>query len=134
MKAAWGLVVLAALLLAGSGCQVMRAIDKQACHEPQPYMKAHSVAPLKIPAGLDAPDTTNALRLPALNEPAPPPRTRQAAVPRRAAAVQGAAGPRARRRPDTRAARAVHTLRRMPYHSCPSAVGRAARFCLRSSL
>jgi uncharacterized lipoprotein len=75
MKAAWGLVLLAALLLAGSGCRVMRAIDKKACHEPQPYQKAHSVPPLVIPAGLDAPDTTNALRLPALNEPAPPPRT-----------------------------------------------------------
>jgi len=30
--------------------------------------------PLKIPSGLDAPDTTNALRLPPLNEPAPAPR------------------------------------------------------------
>ena len=27
--------------------------------------------PLKIPAGLDAPDTTNALKLPTLNEPPP---------------------------------------------------------------
>jgi len=27
-----------------------------------------------VPPGLDAPDTTNALRLPVLNEPAPPPR------------------------------------------------------------
>ena len=35
-------------------------------------MRATSVPPLKVPAGLDAPDTTNALRLPALNEPAPP--------------------------------------------------------------
>jgi hypothetical protein len=37
-------------------------------------MKQRSVEPLKIPTGLDAPDTTNALRLPQLNEPAPPPR------------------------------------------------------------
>ncbi len=44
------------------------------CHETKPYTKAASVAPLKIPTGLDAPDTTNALHVPTLNEPAPPPR------------------------------------------------------------
>jgi hypothetical protein len=33
------------------------------------------VPPLIIPSGLDAPDTTNALRLPTLNEPAPPRRS-----------------------------------------------------------
>ena len=38
-------------------------------------MSATSVAPLKIPAGLDAPEPPMRLRLPALNEPAPPPRT-----------------------------------------------------------
>jgi len=36
-------------------------------------MAATSVAPLKIPAGLDNPDTTNALHIPPLNEPVPPP-------------------------------------------------------------
>ncbi len=36
-----------------------------------------SIPPLKIPPGLEAPDTTNALHLPQLNEPAPPPRTGQ---------------------------------------------------------
>jgi uncharacterized lipoprotein len=48
-----------------------------ACHKKQVYMRATSVPPLKVPAGLDAPDTTNALHLPALNEPAPPLRTGQ---------------------------------------------------------
>ncbi|MBV8911290.1 MAG: hypothetical protein JOZ89_11075, partial [Gammaproteobacteria bacterium] len=45
-----------------------------ACRDSQGYLKERSVEPLKVPAGLDAPDTTNALRLPPLNEPAPPPR------------------------------------------------------------
>jgi uncharacterized lipoprotein len=74
MKAAWGLVLLVPLLLAGSGCRMVRAIDKKSCHERQPYQTARSVPPLVVPAGLNAPETTNALRLPALNEPAPPPR------------------------------------------------------------
>ena len=74
MRLGFGIVILAALLLSQSGCRLVRAIDKRECHEPQPYMSATTVAPLKIPAGMDAPDSTNALRLPALNEPAPPPR------------------------------------------------------------
>jgi uncharacterized lipoprotein len=74
MKLAWGIAIVSALLLTQSGCRVVRAIDKRECHESQPYDRATSVPPLKIPAGLDAPDTTNALKLPALNEPAPPPR------------------------------------------------------------
>jgi uncharacterized lipoprotein len=77
MKAPWRIVLplLAPLAMCASGCHVVRAISKRECHEPQPYMKATSVPSLQIPTGLDAPDTTNALRLPALNEPAPPPRT-----------------------------------------------------------
>ena len=61
-------------------------------------MGAKSVAPLKVPAGLDAPETSSALRIPALTEPAPPARkgrepcldepppfkTRQPAPPRQA--------------------------------------------------
>jgi uncharacterized lipoprotein len=57
-----------------SGCHAFRNAGAKGCHNPQPYQKAQSVPPLKIPSGLDAPDTTNALRLPALNEPAPPAR------------------------------------------------------------
>jgi len=66
-------VWLAPLLLL-NGCHALRSLAA-ACHKTQPYMSASSVAPLKVPAGLDAPDTTNALRLPALNEPRPPPRS-----------------------------------------------------------
>jgi uncharacterized lipoprotein len=71
MKSARGILWLAPLLLALSACHVLRS---NSCHRPQAYLGAHSVAPLKIPTGLDAPETSNALRIPALNEPAPPAR------------------------------------------------------------
>jgi uncharacterized lipoprotein len=71
MKSARRVLALAALLPALSACHLLRS---NACHGPQAYMGATSVAPLKIPAGLDAPETNNALRIPVLNEPAPPAR------------------------------------------------------------
>jgi uncharacterized lipoprotein len=74
MTSAWRIVALSLLLLAAGGCHFTRGFGSRACHEPQTYLKAQSIAPLKIPAGLDAPDTASALRLPHLNEPAPPPR------------------------------------------------------------
>jgi uncharacterized lipoprotein len=74
MKSVWGIVTVATLLLPLSGCHLVRAISTSACNDTQGYMKQRSVDALKIPAGLDAPDTTNALRLPQLKEPAPPPR------------------------------------------------------------
>lgn len=54
------------------GCGSMRS----SCHEPGAYASAESIPPLKIPVGLQTPDTSNALRVPELNEPAPPPRKR----------------------------------------------------------
>ncbi|HYM29535.1 MAG TPA: hypothetical protein VET66_15390 [Steroidobacteraceae bacterium] len=76
MRTRWArnLLWLVPLLLLLNGCHLLRRVSSY-CTKPQPYMGATSVTPLKIPAGLDAPDTTNALRLPALNEPAPPRRT-----------------------------------------------------------
>jgi len=73
MKSAWRIAGLAVLVTV-SGCHMVRAISAASCNETRSYMKEASVPPLKIPAGLDAPDTTNALRLPQLNEPEPPPR------------------------------------------------------------
>jgi len=60
------------LALALGGCHALRG---NSCNAPQVYQQAKSVPPLKIPAGLDAPETTNALRIPALSEPAPRPHT-----------------------------------------------------------
>ena len=56
-----------------AGCKHLRTFGGS-CHDTRPYMKAQSVAPLKIPAGMDNPDTANALHIPALNTPAAPPR------------------------------------------------------------
>ena len=67
----WGLSM--AVLLALSGCHPFKALSKtNACHKAQPYAAARSVPPLQIPTGLDVPDTTNALHIPDLKEPAPP--------------------------------------------------------------
>ena len=71
MKSVRRILWLAPLLLALSACHVFGI---NSCHAPQAYLGAHSVAPLKTPAGLDAPETNNSLRIPALNEPAPPAR------------------------------------------------------------
>jgi uncharacterized lipoprotein len=74
MKSARAIVLLL-LLLPLAGCHIFRSASTKACHQPQPYQQAQTVPPLKIPPGLDAPDTTNALRLPTLNEPPPPKRS-----------------------------------------------------------
>ena len=50
-----GLLVVATGL---SGCQHLRNLGGS-CHDPKPYMKAKSIAPLKIPPGLDAPPPFN---------------------------------------------------------------------------
>jgi uncharacterized lipoprotein len=76
MRTARALVWLAPLLLTAAGCHPFRHYT-YTCHKKQPYMEASSAPPLQIPAGLDPPDTTSALHLPKLNEPAPPPRTGQ---------------------------------------------------------
>jgi hypothetical protein len=60
-------IVLCAL---ASGCKVLRP----SCHKPAVYQSAGTGDALKIPPGLEAPDTTQALRIPELKEPAPPPR------------------------------------------------------------
>ena len=73
MKAVRAFVWIAPLLLTVAGCNPFKNYT-YACHKKQPYMEATSIAPLKIPPGLDPPDSTNALHLPALNEPPPPPR------------------------------------------------------------
>ena len=69
------IVLFLLLLPLVSGCHLFRSASAKACHSPQPYQKAQTVPPLKVPSGLDAPDTTNALRLPTLNQAGPPPRS-----------------------------------------------------------
>jgi uncharacterized lipoprotein len=59
-----------------AGCHPLQRLRDAggSCHDVKPYMKAGSVASLKIPPGLDTPDSTNALHIPVLNTPAMPPR------------------------------------------------------------
>jgi len=66
-------VAVCAVMLALGGCHTLAKIGGS-CHDPKPYMKAESAPPLMIPAGLDAADTSSALKIPQLKEPAPPPR------------------------------------------------------------
>ncbi len=74
MKSMLRLGLILAVALALAGCHPFKALRSRelSCHKKQPYTAATSVPPLKIPAGLDTPDTTNALHIPPLNEPAPP--------------------------------------------------------------
>lgn len=76
MKLMLKLGMVLAVSFALTACHPIRALRSRelSCHTKQPYTAATSVAPLKIPSGLATPDTTNALHIPALNEPAPPAR------------------------------------------------------------
>lgn len=64
MKRSHRLFALAALVPL-AGCGALRGN----CHEPGAYTKATSIPPLSIPAGLEAPDTRAALRIPEIQEP-----------------------------------------------------------------
>lgn len=61
------IVVLPAVLL--GACRSGRPAS---CAKPGIYTEAQSVPPLRIPAGLEAPDTRGALKIPELNEPEVP--------------------------------------------------------------
>jgi uncharacterized lipoprotein len=63
-------MALPALVLA-SGCHIFSM--QPDCHKPQQYQKARQVAPLRVPEGLDAPNVTGALSIPAADEVTPPP-------------------------------------------------------------
>ena len=74
LKVRMGVLVL--LLVSVGGCHTLnKKFTENACNKPQPYQEQKSDPPLKIPPGLAAPDTAGGLKIPALNEPAPPPRT-----------------------------------------------------------
>lgn len=68
---------LVASVLALGGCAghgITRVLHENACNKPQPYQRAGTVSPLRMPVGIDPPDTHGALRVPAYDEPVPPPR------------------------------------------------------------
>jgi hypothetical protein len=67
------LLVLAAVILVLPGCKLFRRHGSAtSCREPVFTQDQGNLPPLKIPAGLDAPDTRNAVHIPELNEPERP--------------------------------------------------------------
>ena len=56
------MMIFSVLLSATSGCHFMRG--KTGCHADQEYRHARQVPALKVPAGLDAPNTATALVIP----------------------------------------------------------------------
>jgi uncharacterized lipoprotein len=64
-------VVIAASALM-SGCHLFSKLNPD-CHSPQEYQHALSSPPLKVPAGLDSPNTAGALVIPPVTDAPPPP-------------------------------------------------------------
>lgn len=61
--------------LALCGCRSLHRLTQSCNKDTDGYMHATTVPPIQVPAGVDKPDSRSALQIPALNEPAPPPRT-----------------------------------------------------------
>jgi uncharacterized lipoprotein len=70
------LIVAAALM---SGCHLFSKITPN-CHTRQEYQRAGQVPPLKVPAGLDSPNTQGALIIPAVDLAPPPPGPKDACL------------------------------------------------------
>jgi uncharacterized lipoprotein len=66
--------MLAMVGLALCGCRSLHRFTQSCNQDTDRYMQATTVAPIKVPAGVDAPETRSALQIPVLNEPAAPPR------------------------------------------------------------
>ena len=67
-------VLLTLVGLALGGCHSIHRLTQSCNKDTDGYKQAINVAPIKVPPGVDAPDTRSALQIPVLNEPAPPPR------------------------------------------------------------
>jgi hypothetical protein len=63
------LSIAAGSLLLAAGCASPLG---GSCHKPQAHAEAENLPPLRVPADLDGPDTTAALDVPEVNEPAIP--------------------------------------------------------------
>jgi uncharacterized lipoprotein len=63
------LIAAAALM---SGCHIFSKLTPD-CHAPQEYQRAGQVAPLKVPEGLESPNTQGALVIPTVALALPPP-------------------------------------------------------------
>jgi len=71
------MLIAAATLL--SGCHLFSKLTPD-CHSPQEYRRAAQVPPLKVPAGLDSPNTEGALVIPTVEVTPPPPGPKDACL------------------------------------------------------
>jgi uncharacterized lipoprotein len=60
-----------------SGCHMFTKLNPD-CHSRQEYQRAASSPPLKVPAGLDSPNTAGALVIPPVTDVPPPPGPKEA--------------------------------------------------------
>jgi len=65
------MLIAAAMLL--DGCARLLHGFAPDCHKPQEYQRAVQAAPLKVPPGLDTPNTQGALVIPTVELAPPPP-------------------------------------------------------------
>jgi len=77
LKGSRNLGVLTAVGMALSGCHSLHNLTHSCDNDTYGYNKAGSIPPLRVPEGLDPPDTKSALQVPVLNEAPPPPRGRK---------------------------------------------------------
>jgi uncharacterized lipoprotein len=69
--------LLVGVVCATAGCNPFRrSAANETCKVGEAYAQAQTVPSLRIPAGLESPDTRAALRVPDLSTPEPPPRTK----------------------------------------------------------
>jgi len=66
------IIVLMGVGILMSGCHLFGKLNPD-CHSPQDYQHALSAPPLKVPAGLDSPNTAGALVIPTVTDVPPPP-------------------------------------------------------------
>jgi uncharacterized lipoprotein len=67
------IVLVIAVAILSNGCSRLLHGFAPDCHKPQEYQRAVQKSPLQVPAGLDTPNTTGALVIPALGLAPPPP-------------------------------------------------------------
>jgi uncharacterized lipoprotein len=71
--------VLMAVAALASGCHLFSKLTPD-CHTAQEYQRAGQVAPLKVPSGLDSPNTQGALVIPTVGVVPPPPGPKDACL------------------------------------------------------
>jgi hypothetical protein len=74
LKGLRNVMVLVVLGVALCGCHTWRHLTHTCAADTDSYQQASSVERLRVPLGIDPPDTKSALQIPALNEPPLPPR------------------------------------------------------------